>query len=207
MDAGSGKIGTPEEFQCSGTLIDEKWVLTAKHCITDSFATTDNSGVLVGDRRVGEGEPHTLESIRQDPDTDSALLELEDPVSNSSFVIGFEGSDAPAEDENVAIRGWGSTPAPDLQVATMRTSDSEWDGAEEGNRLLFANLGSGVLELGDSGAGVYYGGLVTGVISTTDDVFGEASAVPTADIADWILRESGVEAVNSGSTASFEPIG
>lgn len=156
--SGSGRIGDPVEYECVGTLIDVEWVLTAKHCITDVGATAANSGVLVGDRRLGQGDPHALESIHLEQNTDSALLELEDPVSNDSYVVGYVAGSTPAVGQNVAVRGWGSPeevpPRPFLQVATMSVTDTRWAGATVGDRLTLGNIGQGVPEKGDSGAGV-----------------------------------------------------
>ena len=193
--SGSGRIGDPFEYECAGTLIDPGWVLTAKHCITDVGATPATSGVLVGDRRLGQGDPHTLESIHLDPGTDSALLELEDPVSNDSYVVGYVAGSTPAVGQNVAIRGWGSPgtgpPRPFLQVATMSVAETRWAGAVVGDRLLLGDIGQGVPERGDSGAGVYAGGRVQAVLSGGDAAT-YATAVPTADIAGWIQQVSNV---------------
>ena len=120
---------------CSGTLIDTKWVLTAKHCVSknpfrSSYLTTVNGRVLVGERQTGEGESFKVKSIKKNSSTDTALLELNREAS-SEYVVGY-GTGTPATSamsatddsqvyegpggqmvgppgDYVQIRGWGET--------------------------------------------------------------------------------------------------
>lgn len=218
-------VGKPDDYQCVGTLISSKWVLTAKHCVTESYADTANSGVLVGDRTRGQGTPHRLASIHEDTGTDSALLELTEDATEEA-PVPYSRATLEVDDE-VEIRGWGSS-APELlqrlstpgagyeedetdgeasgksevlQLATMEVASLEWSGANEGNTMLLKDIYEGVAETGDSGAGVYLGGSIYGLVSTSNNR-DEASAVPTATIADWIVQTSGVTPSSAPVTSS-----
>ena len=197
----SGTLGRPDDFQCGGTLIDVSWVLFAKHCITETGATVDNSGFLIGSRTAGQGTPHTPERFFLEPNTDTALVQLEDPFSNPSAVEPI-GRTVPPVNAEVAIRGWGSATTPmkeRLQVGTLRVRDTNDPDGEDGARLSMEDIGQGVPVGGDSGSGVKYGREVTAVTTATDDDLGVAYAVPITDIAPWIRQTSGVNPTEAGS--------
>ncbi|MET8680774.1 trypsin-like serine protease, partial [Streptomyces sp. NPDC004647] len=176
---------------CTGTLIDVKWVLTAKHCfkrVTDDKDTN----VLIGDRRLGEGERRDTQSVSRTVAEDAALIELSEPSTRNELVVDYTADFAP-EMSSVAVRGWGrpdpSLPdlSPELKVATMRVTG---DVVHEFERL--DEMGSGVASHGDSGGGIQYGGKVVGVVAQGDEET-YVDMTPTYLIAGWIERVSGIK--------------
>jgi hypothetical protein len=199
----TGQIGRPDDFECGGTLINVRWVLTAKHCIVNTGATTATAGVLVGDRRLGSGEPHTLQAIFQEPTHDVALLQLSTAASNPAWVEPY-GLGVPAVGSNVAIRGWGPGTQTDLKVATLRVGATRVPGVPGGARLALDDIGQGFPEDGDSGGGMKAGGHVYAVHSAAVPAQ-FAVEVPIEDVAGWIQQITGVGPSNEGSAPSGPP--
>ena len=182
-------------------------MLTAKHCVTKSGGNKHNMNVLFGDTAIGGGEPNFIENTHLESTTDAALLELEDEVTDPNLVVGYGLRDPePDVGDDLAIAGWGDAPSPTLQVATMGMEEPQAGGATEGNRWLLTDVGQGIVESGDSGAGVHVDGLVYGVVSTAAPVDAQASAVPTNDIAGWIEQTSGVAPVAPAEEDEEDPM-
>lgn len=218
--------GVREYTVGSGTLISRRWVLSVKHClgkgpvtlIGRGIVTTGNGRIMVGDRRMGEGEPHRIKSIHKNPNADIALLELREEAS-AEHVVGYAGV-APNVYDEFQIRGWGllgeEDPSPRdllggergvehgaspdvLQEMTVVVQDVQAQiKPEYGDRIQALDPGTGAIRGGDSGAGWYANGRIYAVTSTSEhegNIRGTREyvhGIPTSDFAAWIQQVSGV---------------
>ncbi|MGP4052083.1 GDSL-type esterase/lipase family protein [Streptomyces sp. 2A115] len=204
------------DYACAGTLINVKWVLTARHCVEDTGASTGNSFILIGDHRLGEGASHTINRMIVNPTMDAALLELSAASNQPHQVVGY-GLGSPQVNQLVSTRAWGpwdpnsEADSDVLRAATLRVRDNSYDYPDigpPGVTLDLDDINQGVPEGGDSGAGVYFQGRIFGVLHGGDGA-SLAMALKTDAIAPWIQQVSGVQpwSTSSASNLRIMPLG
>ncbi|XP_055586229.1 ovochymase-2-like [Uranotaenia lowii] len=180
-----GKSNSSQEYKCGGTLIDQRHVLTAAHCVVrsngKSMSTSDLS-VHLGKYNLGDQlsrvQIKVVENIHVHPNFsrnrhDIAILELEDPVRFSDYVIPICLGDLRESDELEGERGWvagwGLTETGDISetLKTARMPVVNNTECVSSDHVLFGRFISAAVFcasdrngtsvcLGDSGGGMYF---------------------------------------------------
>ncbi|WP_437912643.1 trypsin-like serine protease [Sorangium sp. So ce302] len=151
---------TGDFFQCTGTLVAARWVLTAQHCVADEGET---SAVRVGSNTYLAGQRIAVDAVEvPSAVADIALLHLTEAASGP--VVQLAEATSVAIGSDATAYGWGSegTPlvmAPSLKKATLHIDS--WYSAEE----LLATGVTGSGWNGDSGGPWFVDGRQVAVFS------------------------------------------
>jgi secreted trypsin-like serine protease len=149
------------QFNCSGSIIAARYVLTARHCLGS------NMTVRVGNVTLGAGTQAAVTATAYRYDL--AVLTLDRSISTS--YIPLASSNPPTNSTN-SIYGWGRTcyqgcnASPTLKTATVRVTGLTTDAY--GGQAIRSTRVNGNAWRGDSGGPQTYNGAQVGVASTAD---------------------------------------
>jgi secreted trypsin-like serine protease len=188
------RISEDADEQCSGTVIDTFFILTAKHC---ADVNPGDLTIFAGSVHDAQGTQHQARSVVTHRTEDVAIIETEEAIQQHPYAQ-LAGRDYDVPDNTYAtISGWGATsvdgpPSPVLKKAGMQV-----DGLLQGRRGYQLRWGGGqnggVDREGDSGGPVIERntGLQIGVISGGDNQ-NHTYAVNVSYVRQWIRANSGV---------------
>ena len=178
-------------FNCSGTVISSRWVMTARHCLGSTMR------VKVGSNALGSGTDVAVDQQQISPNGDIALLHLTSAVSASPITLG---SGDPATGSTNQLYGWGRTtptgPASSvLKVANVQVTGRSTDAY--GGRAIQSVGINGSAWKGDSGGPELANGVQVGVASTVQNQTGSNTRGTNnygsvASSRSWIRTTSGV---------------
>ncbi|EMD28993.1 S1 family peptidase [Amycolatopsis azurea] len=192
-------VNTPgrqwDGFNCSGSVIAQRWVLTAKHCLD-----SDGSGmrVRVGSNALQGGRVIAVDRKVSSPaGSDISLLHL---ASDAGVTPISLASSNPSVGSTNQLYGWGretptGPPASALKVANVRVSGSSSD-AYGGPAIQSVGI-NGSAWKGDSGGPQVSNGVQVGVASTVQNQSGSNTRGTNnygsvASARSWIRTTAGV---------------
>ncbi|MEU0791711.1 trypsin-like serine protease [Amycolatopsis sp. NPDC005961] len=180
---------------CSATIIAPDWILTARHCTQG--ADGKPISFHVGDLDQTKGTTVNATSVHEAPDSDIALVQIDQQVQTEYAPLGSEG-DVKVGDQ-AEVYGWGATctDKPEiecqsqlLKVAKVSVSSIDCPDGAAGVSVC-ANRGDGITAGGDSGGPMYAGGKQVGVASTSDRQ-SYTAYINITKYRDWISATAGV---------------
>lgn len=183
------------QYGCTGEVIANQWVLTARHC-TDGSSKMD---VYFSNSMTSPGTPVRADKLVNSPYGDVALVHLPVAAKTSGRMTMTQGFTPKAGGSGV-IMGYGlrarGVEATGLNQATVSLTGTSRD-AYNGTAIHLKGV-NGASNHGDSGGPLVVGGVIVGVCSTGDrsdpgsDIHAGSNYANLTSHRAWIKRTAGV---------------
>jgi hypothetical protein len=95
---------------CTATLLNDNWVITARHCVVDHTGAISGSTISVHyfPKNINANVPSSSVYLHPDPNIDVALLHLPSAISSGQGTVPlFQGEDADVVGKTVTTYGYG----------------------------------------------------------------------------------------------------
>jgi len=162
---------------CSGTMITNQWVITAKHCFAADKVPSEINATMGTQSTTGAS------IVRYpDADVDVSLVKLAEPFTMNGSRYGYRrafyaGSTASLVGKWLVCTGYGQNTFTG-GGGTLRTANLKVDSVSGFKYRMVPNGSSQIQFLGDSGGSCYLDGKLTGVQSTAECTTKPGAAKP-----------------------------
>ncbi len=184
---------------CSATIIAERWILTAQHCVEGA----ENAlSFHIGSLDQTQGETARGVQVEVHPRADLALVKIDQAVQTEYAPLGSSGDVRVGE--TVQTFGWGATctDRPEiecqsrrLKVADVTVTDTRCSDYRGGTAVC-ARRGDGIPAGGDSGGPMFAeaadGEYVQVGVASTSDRSSRTAYTNVTQYRDWISSVAGV---------------
>jgi hypothetical protein len=147
---------------CSGTMVADRWFLTAQHCVSTDESYSGGTAVNASDLLVWSADGSTSAigvQIFLHPTLDVALVQLSGSIESggSDFCTAvYTGATASLVGQNVYCQGFGiDVAANESGFGTLRSAVMTVASAGPSGMLFYPNSQGQSLAQGDSGAGCF----------------------------------------------------
>ncbi|KAM3830130.1 serine protease VLSP-1 [Vipera latastei] len=214
---------TSMKFHCSGTLLNQEWVLTAAHC------DMENMQIYLGVHNKKTPNKDQQTRVPKDMffclsnksytlwDKDIMLIRLNSPVTYNTHIAPFSLPSSPPSVGSVCrIMGWGAITSPnetypdvphcaDIKIYDYSVCRNAYGGLPEKSRTLCAGVLQGGIDtcLADSGGPLICNGQLQGIVAWGRHPCAQphlpAFYTKVFDYTDWI------QSIIAGNTAATCP--
>ncbi|WIM68235.1 trypsin-like serine protease [Corynebacterium breve] len=195
-----------DEPDCTGTMVADRWAITARHCID---GLSDTSGILTLGNDGSESD-YEFDGAVPAPHGDFALLHTTEPINTSGYPqlsddVPSQGSGTTYGWSSSGMGGEGTLPQAEFTIDEV-ADFSLYDGD---STLLTTLKNNATSQPGDSGGPLFVDGKIAGVASVAlgggnEESSNSVAYSPVASQAEWARELISNDEVDSALFASAD---